>query len=95
MLYGGSRPALIRSLSVFISHLDTVAQPENANYELFQRASQVFTKIVDEILEPQAPLHANGLSDMALLDCGPIINTDELDMLNTIELGVSFDQWLI
>lgn len=95
LLYEGSRPALIRSLSVFISHLDTVAQPENANYELFQRASQVFTKIVDEILEPQAPLHANGLSDMAFLDCGPIVNTDELDLLNTIELGVSFDQWLI
>jgi hypothetical protein len=82
-------------LSVFISHLETVAQPENANYSLFQRASQVFTKIIDEILEPQVSLPPSELNDLALLDCDQVIDMSDLDLLNTIEIGVSFDQWLI
>ncbi|KAJ5989007.1 hypothetical protein N7481_004217 [Penicillium waksmanii] len=95
LLYEGSRPALIRSLSVFISHLDSVAQPDNSNYSLLQRASQVFTKIIDEILEPQASLPQNELDDLGLLDCNQLIDMSDLDLLNTIEIGVSFDQWLI
>lgn len=82
-------------MSVFISHLETVAQPENANYSLFQRASQVFTKIIDEILEPQVSLPPSELNDLALLDCDQVIDMSDLDLLNTIEIGVSFDQWLI
>jgi hypothetical protein len=83
-------------LSVFISHLDTVAEPENANYSLLQRASQVFTKIIDEVLEPQASLPPhNELDDLALLDCDQMIDMSDLDLLNTIEFGVCFDQCLI
>lgn len=76
--------------------MDTVAEPGNSNYSLLQRASRVFTKIIDEILEPQASLLThNELDDLSLLDCDQVIDMSDLDLLNTIEIGVCFDQWLI
>ncbi|KAJ5766641.1 uncharacterized protein N7511_004257 [Penicillium nucicola] len=92
-LYNGSRSALIRNLSVFISHLESIARPDNANYALFQRASQVFSKIIDEILEP-VPDSGLGDADAAHYDFEPIVDVDGLDLFNHMDFGVAFNQWL-
>lgn len=93
LLYEGSRSALIRNLSVFISHLENTLRPDNANYSLFQRASQVFSTILDEILEPQAPITDPDLIEGPLL-YDQMANLTQLDLFNTIDTGVAFDQWL-
>ncbi|CDM32172.1 Zn(2)-C6 fungal-type DNA-binding domain [Penicillium roqueforti FM164] len=92
-LYEGSRSALIRNLSVFISHLESIVRPDNANYALFQRASQLFSRIIDEILEPQSILPDSNL-DSSAFDFDPMIEVDGLDFFNNMDFGVAFNQWL-
>lgn len=92
-LYDSSRSALIRNLSVFIAHLESIARPDNANYALFQRASQVFSKIIDEILEPQSVLDED-LGDSSLINFDSMIEVDGLDLFNNMDFGVAFNQWL-
>ncbi|KAJ5210528.1 Transcription factor, partial [Penicillium cf. griseofulvum] len=94
-LYEGSRSALIRNLSVFISHLESTVRPDNANYALFQRASQLFSRIIDEILEPQSILPDSNLGGTCGFDFDPMIEVDGLDLFNNIDLGVAFNQWLL
>lgn len=93
-LYEGSRSALIRNLSVFISHLESIVRPDNANYALFQRASQLFSRIIDEILEPQSILQDSNLEDTSGFDFDPMIEVDGLDLFNNMDFGVAFNQWL-
>jgi hypothetical protein len=93
-LYEGSRSALIRNLSVFISHLESIVRPDNANYALFQRASQLFSRIIDEILEPQSILPDSNLEDTSGFDFDPMIEVDGLDLFNHTDFGVAFNQWL-
>lgn len=93
LLYEGSRSALIRNLSVFISHLENTLRPDSANYSLFRRASQVFSTILDEILEPQAPVRAPHIVEGPLL-YDQMINLEDLDIFSTMDTGVAFDQWL-
>ncbi|CEJ56582.1 hypothetical protein PMG11_02784 [Penicillium brasilianum] len=93
-LYEGSRSALLRNLSVFISHLETIVRPDNSNYALFQRASQVFSKIIDEVLEPQDTIADTDISDASLFDFDQMIPVDGLDLFNTMDFGVAFNQWL-
>ncbi|KAJ6178597.1 hypothetical protein N7519_009058 [Penicillium mononematosum] len=93
-LYEGSRSALIRNLSVFISHLESIVRPDNANYALFQRASQLFSRIIDEILEPQSILPDSNLEDTSGFDFDPMIEVDGLDLFNNMDFGVAFNQWL-
>ncbi|KAJ5520375.1 hypothetical protein N7463_000828 [Penicillium fimorum] len=93
-LYEGSRSALIRNLSVFISHLESIVRPDSANYALFQRASQLFSRIIDEILEPQSILPDSNLGDTSPFDFDPMIEVDSLDLFSNIDLGVAFNQWL-
>lgn len=52
MLYSGSQASVIRNLSVFISHLESMARPDQASFSFFSRAAAVFSRIIDEILEP-------------------------------------------
>lgn len=93
-LYEGSRSALLRNLSVFISHLETIVRPDNSNYALFQRASQVFSQIIDEVLEPQDTVVDADRSDALLFDFEQMIPMDGLDLFNTMDFGVAFNQWL-
>ncbi|CAI7606503.1 unnamed protein product [Penicillium glandicola] len=93
-LYEGSRSALIRNLSVFISHLESIVRPDNANYALFQRASQLFSRIIDEILEPQSILPDENLGDSSSFDFDPMIEVDGLDLFNNMDFGVALNQWL-
>ncbi|KAH3974485.1 hypothetical protein HBH98_088140 [Parastagonospora nodorum] len=55
-----SRSEIVRMLSVLISHLDAAAHVENsgarqgeANYNLCRKASKIFTKVIDAVLEPR------------------------------------------
>ena len=93
-LYEGSRSALIRNLSVFISHLESIVRPDNANYALFQRASQLFSRIIDEILEPQSIIPDSNLEHTSGFDFDPMIEVDGLDLFNNMDFGVAFNQWL-
>lgn len=81
-------------MSVFISHLESIVRPDNANYALFQRASQLFSRIIDEILEPQSILPDSDLGDTSAFEFDPMIEVDGLDLFNNVDLGVAFNQWL-
>ncbi|KAJ5584600.1 uncharacterized protein N7459_004400 [Penicillium hispanicum] len=94
-LYEGSRSALIRNLCVFVSHLETIVRPDNGNYALFQRASQVFSKIIDEVLEPQDTAVDSGMTDDAFVGYDQMIAADDLELFNTADFGVAFNQWLL
>ncbi|KAH7067533.1 hypothetical protein BKA63DRAFT_557128 [Paraphoma chrysanthemicola] len=56
-----SRSEIVRMLSVLISHLDAAAHVENsgarqgeANYNLCRKASRIFTKVIDAVLDNKA-----------------------------------------
>lgn len=55
-----SRAEIVRMLSVLISHLDAAAHLENsgarageANYNLCRKASKIFTRVIDQVLDPK------------------------------------------
>ena len=55
-----SRSEIVRMLSVLISHLDAAAHVENsgarqgeANYNLCRKASKIFTRVIDAVLDPR------------------------------------------
>lgn len=57
---GISRAEIVRMLSVLISHLDASAHLENsgarageANYNLCRKASKIFTRVIDQVLDPK------------------------------------------
>lgn len=79
---------------MFISHLETIVRPDNSNYALFQRASQVFSKIIDEVLEPQDTIVDTDITDASLFNFDQMIPVDGLDLFNTMDFGVAFNQWL-
>lgn len=82
-------------MSVFISHLESIVRPDNANYALFQRASQVFSKIIDEILEPQSILPGSDFEDNDIIGFDSMIETNGLDLFNNMDFGVAYNQWLL
>ncbi|EMD65050.1 hypothetical protein COCSADRAFT_26005 [Bipolaris sorokiniana ND90Pr] len=74
---GISRSEIIRMLSVLISHLDAAAHMENsgarhgeANYNLCRKASKIFTKIIDTVLDPKAVEEITPASDQLGMDLG-------------------------
>lgn len=95
MLYEGSRATLIRNLSVFISYLESTVSPGTANYTLFQRASQVFSQILDEILEPELSITETELAESALLEFGQILSANGSDFFNGMDFGVAVNEWLV
>ncbi|KNG88306.1 hypothetical protein ANOM_002491 [Aspergillus nomiae NRRL 13137] len=92
----GSRSELIRHLSVFISHLESMARPGVANQELFHRASKIFSSIIDEVLEPRVAVTLPGPEIDILADSGTcMVENDDLDFLDMLEFGGSIDQYVI
>ncbi|PYH92418.1 hypothetical protein BO71DRAFT_457457 [Aspergillus ellipticus CBS 707.79] len=95
--YTGSRAALIRDLSVFTAHLETIAEFDYVHGELLTRASKVFLKIIDEVLDPQvaiAPL-PSGIDDLPDISVDGFGISDDTGLLGSTDLGVVvFDQWL-
>jgi hypothetical protein len=58
---------IVRMLSVLISHLDAAAHVENsgarqgeANYNLCRKASKIFTKVIDAVLEARSSAGGSG-----------------------------------
>ncbi|KAF7713758.1 Fungal Zn(2)-Cys(6) binuclear cluster domain-containing protein [Penicillium ucsense] len=96
LLYEGSRSALIRQLSVFVFHLETLARPNIPNYALFQRAAKIFSEIIDEVLEPHDSYPGIGgdVHDASFLEFDQILSADGLDLLNSLDCGVAYNQWL-
>ncbi|KAH8689026.1 hypothetical protein BGW36DRAFT_76206 [Talaromyces proteolyticus] len=106
--YTGSRSELIRNLSVFISHLDTLERPGHGNHALFSRASKAFSAIIDEILEPRLSVSNNRGNYAAVKHSGDESisatwneNDDALNFINNgafldnVDFGMAFDQWLV
>jgi hypothetical protein len=70
-----SRAEIIRMLSVLISHLDAAAHIENsgarhgeANYNLCRKASKIFTKVIDTVLDSKFVEEITPASDQLGLD---------------------------
>lgn len=70
-----SRSEIIRMLSVLISHLDAAAYMDNsgarhgeANYNLCRKASKVFTKVIDTILDPRTVEEMTPANDQLAMD---------------------------
>ncbi|KAI5368109.1 hypothetical protein Slin14017_G031450 [Septoria linicola] len=55
-----SRAKLIRDLSVFVSHLEGICQPGEANHRLCTRAARVISKTLDEVLDLNAAFTDSG-----------------------------------
>lgn len=96
-----SRAEIIRMLSVLISHLDAAAHLENsgarqgeANYNLCRKASKVFTRVIDTVLEPRAMEEVTPTSEQLGLDLGlDLFSGPGLDGFEGLEfsgLGLGF-----
>ncbi|KAL4977300.1 hypothetical protein BDW66DRAFT_165809 [Aspergillus desertorum] len=103
--YSGSRAELIRNLSVFISHIEAMARPltSNINHALFERASKMFTNILDEVLESRLPASsiAADAAEIAMGTASPaeedMISSwaaDGMEFLDTLDFNAVFDQWV-
>ncbi|KAJ5243044.1 uncharacterized protein N7469_001371 [Penicillium citrinum] len=98
LLYSGSRASLLRNLSVFISHLESMDGAGQANSSLFTRAISVLSAIVDEILEPrpEAPIENSSL-DTALefnTDAPFLFDLQGIDLIDTENFRIAFDDML-
>ncbi|KAL4750676.1 hypothetical protein BDW72DRAFT_203686 [Aspergillus terricola var. indicus] len=103
--YTGSRAELIRNLSVFISHIEAMARPltSNINHALFERASKMFTDILDEILESRlraSSVTANAaeigmsMNSPAEEDMSSSWAADGMEFLDTLDFNAVFDRWV-
>ncbi|PWY69058.1 hypothetical protein BO70DRAFT_390167 [Aspergillus heteromorphus CBS 117.55] len=86
--FTGSRAAIIRDLTVFTAHLDTIAESDYVHAELLTRASKVFLRIIDEVIDPRAAIAPlpPGIDDL------PEISIDGFGISD--DMGVVFDQWI-
>ncbi|KAJ4372547.1 hypothetical protein N0V86_007907 [Didymella sp. IMI 355093] len=96
---GISRAEIVRMLSVLISHLDASAHLENsgarageANYNLCRKASKIFTRVIDQVLDAE-PSEAEPTSSEAF-DLGiegemglDLFGVPGLDGLEGLEMG--------
>ncbi|CRL31520.1 Transcription factor, fungi [Penicillium camemberti] len=96
MLYSGSQASLIRNLSVFISHLELTARPEQESSTYFNRTAAVFTRILDEILEPRlkipAPYRDSERNFDVDFDRLFSLDMDGIQLLQNTDFGASFGQ---
>lgn len=54
----------------------------------------MFSKIIDEVLEPQDTIMDADITDASPFDFDQMIPVDGLDLFNTMDFGVAFNQWL-
>ncbi|CDM32811.1 Zn(2)-C6 fungal-type DNA-binding domain [Penicillium roqueforti FM164] len=98
LLYSGSRSSLIRNLSVFISHLESMAGPEQATSPLFIRATSVFSSIIDGILEPRREVPVNSTNPDTILNSDIetpfLFDLQGMDLFETQDFRVAFDDML-
>ncbi|KAE9367110.1 hypothetical protein N431DRAFT_83075 [Stipitochalara longipes BDJ] len=46
------RATLVRTLSVYVSHLDSICKPGDGDYNVCVQASQTISRVLDEVLDP-------------------------------------------
>jgi hypothetical protein len=96
-----SRAEIIRMLSVLISHLDGAAHVENsgarhgeANYNLCRKASKIFTKVIDAVLDSKTIEEITPTNDQLVLDLGLDFfsgpGLDGFEGMGFPELGMGF-----
>lgn len=77
----------------------------NINHMLFERASKVFTNILDEVLESRLPVSSAatgaaeieaGMRNSAVFeeDWSSYWTAEGMEFLDTLEFGAVFDQWV-
>lgn len=93
MLYSGSQPSVIRNLSVFTSHLESMVRPDQASSSFYSRAAAVFSRI-DEILEPRLEVSmADRNIDTTLevdLNAPFFLDLEEMQLLENTDFTPSF-----
>lgn len=86
-----------------MSHLDSVERPLNGSDTLFKRALKVFSGVIDEAIESKARLNDGGLDLPHTDDWDVTLNQDDVSFnfigdgiqLDNLDLGITFDQWLV
>lgn len=77
----------------------------NINHTLFERATKVFTNILDEVLESRLPVSSAatgaaeieaGMGTSAVFeeDWSSSWTAEGMEFLDTLEFGAVFDQWV-
>jgi hypothetical protein len=46
------RATLVRTMSVYVSHLDSICKPGDGEYSVCMQASQAISRVLDEVLDP-------------------------------------------
>lgn len=96
MLYSGSQASLIRNLSVFISHLESIARFDPTSFPFFSRAADILSRTLDEILEPRLEVSVSDrYLDTALdfdLNAPFFWDLEGMQLLESTDLRVSFGQ---
>jgi hypothetical protein len=90
------RGILVRHLSVFISHLESMAGPGTANSAFLSRATRVFTRIMDEILAPEAvtTTETSAVDSVDDLDVSLFSDFEGIGLLDTMDFASVLDQVL-
>ncbi|GIJ83585.1 hypothetical protein Asppvi_002409 [Aspergillus pseudoviridinutans] len=90
------RGILVRHLSVFISHLESMAGPGTANNAFFSRATRVFSRLMDEILAPEAvtATETSPVDSVADLDVSLFSDFEGVGLLETMDFASVLDQVL-
>ncbi|KAH2100971.1 hypothetical protein KXV37_001416 [Aspergillus fumigatus] len=87
------RGILVRHLSVFISHLESMAGPDTANNAFFSRATRVFSRIMDEILAPEVvtTTESSAVDFVDDLDVSLFQDFEGVGLLDTMEFASVLD----
>ncbi|GFG20015.1 hypothetical protein IFM5058_10423 [Aspergillus udagawae] len=90
------RGILVRHLSVFISHLESMAGPGTANHAFFSRATRIFSRIMDEFLAPEAvpATETSPVDSVADLDVSLFSDFEGVGLLDTMDFASVLDQVL-
>ncbi|KAK9656639.1 hypothetical protein HCH54_001308 [Aspergillus fumigatus] len=88
-----ARGILVRHLSVFISHLESMAGPDTANNAFFSRATRVFSRIMDEILAPEVvtTTESSAVDFVDDLDVSLFQDFEGVGLLDTMEFASVLD----
>ncbi|GFF75690.1 hypothetical protein IFM47457_03961 [Aspergillus lentulus] len=88
------RGILVRHISVFISHLESMTGPGTANNAFFSRATRVFSRIMDEILAPEAATttETSAVDSVDDLDVSLFSDFEGVGLLDTMDFASVLDQ---
>lgn len=78
--------------------MESMARPDQASFSFFNRAATVFSRIIDEILEPQSEdLVSDGDTNTTFeadLDAPFFLDLEGMELLENADFRATFDQML-